>query len=263
MSQSNSILDFAAVDGVAFAAERGRLDKVPTGLTLRAERLGPLLELTQLAIQGRLPEIPSLLDAGKFGPLRQAILDRRADWTNAEGSTAMMTLQQSAVSNAWTSFAMGAKRAAVQAGFDSNFAGQMVAALRELEDNIREHAGTLAGASLSYHAEPGCFEFTIADQGCGVLATLRSCADLAHLPDDGAALRAALQDGVSRFGTDAGRGHGYRPLFTGLVNRRAALRFRSGSGGLAMDGITPGLPAAQIGQKPQLTGFFASVCCTV
>lgn len=134
---------------------------------------------------------------------------------------------------------------------------------RELEDNIREHAGTLAGASLSYHAEPGSFEFAVADQGYGVLTTLRPCPDLSHLPDDGAALRAALQDGVSRFGTNVGRGYGYRPLFTGLVNRRAALRFRSGAGGLAMDGITPGLPAAQIGQKPHLSGFFASVCCTL
>lgn len=228
---------------------------------LNAERLGPLVELTQLALQDRIPARPSWLDTGALTALRDAILDHRTTWSDSSGSSAMIALQQEPISNPWTSFAMGAKRAAVEAGFDANFAGQMVAALRELEDNIREHAGTITGASLSYHAQPGIFEFAVADQGCGVLATLRSCSDLDWLPDDGAALRAALQDGVSRFGPDARRGHGYRPLFTGLVNRRASLRFRSGSGGLAIDGITPGLPTAQIGQKPKLAGFFASICC--
>lgn len=263
MSQDSPILDFAAVDGVAFAAERGRLDRIPEALILRASRLGPLLELTQLAMQDRLPATPHWLDTGTFGSLRQAVIERRTSWRDVSGSSAMMALQNDTISNVWTNFAMGAKRAAVQAGFDGDFAGQMVAALRELEDNIREHAGTLAGALLCYHAQPGRFEFTVSDQGCGILATLRRNVDLADLPDDGAALHAALQDGVSRFGTNTGRGHGYRPLFTGLVNRRAALRFRSGSGGLTMDGITHGLPAAQLGQKPRMTGFFVSVCCTL
>lgn len=263
MSKLGSTLDFVAVDGLAFAAERGRLDKIPASLALYAQRLGPLIELTQLEKQGQLPTITRWLYAGVFAKLREAILSRDASWVSANGNTAMITLQPDVVSNAWTDFAMGAKRAAMQAGFDSSFAGQMIAALRELEDNIREHAGDIAGASISYHAQPGCFEFAVADQGCGVLSTLRSHPNYAGLPDDGSALRAALQDGVSRFGADVGRGHGYRPLFTGLANRRASLRFRSGTGGLSIDGITPGLPLAQIGQKPRLAGFFASVCCSL
>ena len=262
MNQLGSTLDFVAVDGLAFAAERGRLNKSPARLALYAARLGPLVELTLLEMQGQLPTTPRWLDAGVFVTLREAILSRGASWASANGSTAMIALQPDVVSNVWTDFAIRAKRAAVQAGFDSSFAGQMVAALRELEDNIREHAGDIAGASISYHSQPGCFEFTVADQGCGVLSTLRSNPKYT-LPDDGAALRAALQDGVSRFGAEVGRGHGYRPLFTGLANRRAALRFRSGTGGLSIDGITPGLPSAQIGQKPRLGGFFASVCCNL
>lgn len=182
MSQGSSVLDFAAVDGVAFAAERGRLNKVPTGFVLNVERLGPLVELTQLAKQHMLPAKPRWLNAGALTALRDAILDHQTNWSDLGGNSAMMALPEEPISNAWTNFAMGAKRAALGAGFDRSFAGQMVAALRELEDNIREHAGTIAGASLSYHAQPGIFEFAVADQGCGVLATLRSFSGLACFP---------------------------------------------------------------------------------
>lgn len=263
MSGGSSILDFAAVDGIAFAAERGRLDRIPQGLLLHADQLGPLVELTQFALQGRLPSKLGWLDGGILGSLQRAMLERRTSWADAGGGTALMALHEAAVSNEWTSFALTAKRAALKSGFTSNFAGEMVAALRELEDNIREHAGTLAGATICYHAPPGRFEFAVADHGCGVRATLSRNPDFANLPDEGAALKAALQDGVSRFGNDVGRGHGYRALFTGLVNRRAVLRFRSGSGGLMMDGIAPGLPTARIGQKANLRGFFASVYCSI
>jgi hypothetical protein len=42
-------LTFTALDGLAFAAERGRLHEQPADLALSANALGPLLELMQLS----------------------------------------------------------------------------------------------------------------------------------------------------------------------------------------------------------------------
>jgi hypothetical protein len=59
----------------------------------------------------------------------------------------------------------------------------------------------------------------------------------------------------------AGRGHGFRPVFIGLMNMYGSLRFRSGDHALIMDGATPDISTAQLAQKPSMDGFFASVMC--
>jgi hypothetical protein len=255
-------LDFRALDDVAFAAERGKLDNIPATYRLRAGRIGPLLELLHLQRSGLLPSDPHWLEVGDLTDLRAAIIAGRAAWA-AEGATrvSMMKLAPLAMSNEWTVFAMEARRVAVFAGFDISWAGQLIAAIRELENNIRDHSGAVESAYIAIRASLGIFEFVVADAGKGVLETLREAADFVNLTSDGDALRATLSEGVSRFGVNKGRGFGYAPLFTGLVNRRATLRFRSGCGSLVMDGVTPALPSAQIGVKPRCSGLFISVCC--
>ncbi len=133
--------------------------------------------------------------------------------------------------------------------------------MEELESNIREHSEAPHTGILAFRAAPGVFEFVAADQGIGVLESLRGCADYRDLTDHGRALAAALTEGVSRFGVNVGRGLGFRPLFVGLVNLRGYLRFRSGDHALTMDGTSPSLTTAQVSQKPGLAGFLASVCC--
>lgn len=257
-----SSFDFRAVDDVAFAAQRGKLAHMPATVRWRADRLGPLLELLHLQRSGLIPTDPSWLDTDMLVDLRSAIIAGNETWSSSgDARTSMMKLMPVAMSNEWTAFAMEAKRAAVFAGFDADWAGQLVAAMRELEDNIREHSDAIEGAYLATRASPGAFEFVVADQGRGVLATLREAPDFQHLTTDGEALRATLSEGVSRFGLNKGRGFGYRPLFTGLVNRRATLRFRSGCGSLVMDGVTPALPSARLGAKPHCNGLFISACC--
>ena len=124
---------------------------------------------------------------------------------------------------------MRAKRAGQEvAGLPAAVSGQLVAAMEELENNIHEHADAPETGMLAYRAEPGAFEFVVADRGIGVLRSLRRCATYAALPDEGKALEAALTDGVSRHGPDSNHGHGFRPIFTGLMNLHGELRFRSG-----------------------------------
>lgn len=100
-----------------------------------------------------------------------------------------------------------------------------------------------------------------AGHGAGLLSSLRPCPAYAGLPDHGTALEAALTDGVARHRAGTCRGHGFRPILVGLVNRSGTLRFRSGDHALTIDGTSPNLTTARIAQKPAIRGFFASVRC--
>jgi hypothetical protein len=73
------------------------------------------------------------------------------------------------------------------------------------------------------------------------------CPQHAALGDHSKALQSALTDGISRFGSDTGRGHGFRPIFLGLANLRGSLRFRSGDHALVIDGTSPSLMTAKLG----------------
>jgi hypothetical protein len=162
-----------------------------------------------------------------------------------------------------TSFFMDAKRAArEQARLPGDSPGQLVAALGELESNIHEHSESAGTGILAFRAASGVFEFVVADHGVGMLASLQSSASFASCNDHGKALQMALTEGTSRFGSDAGRGYGFRPLFLGLMNLQGHLRFRSGDHALILDGRSPQLATARLLQKPYVDGFFASVAVT-
>ncbi len=157
---------------------------------------------------------------------------------------------------------MKAKRAGQDvSGLSAAVSGQLVAAMEELENNIHEHADAPDTGIIAHRAEPGAFEFVVADRGIGVLRSLRRCAAYAALPDEGKALEAALTDGVSRHGPDSNHGHGFRPIFTGLLNLHGELRFRSGDHTITMDGTSPTLAVSRITQRVPMDGFFASVRC--
>jgi hypothetical protein len=68
---------------------------------------------------------------------------------------------------------------------------------------------------------------------------LQRCALYSDLRDHGKALQAALNDGTSRFGADSNRGHGFQPIFIGLLNLYGFLRFRSGDQALIMVRVLP------------------------
>jgi len=162
-----------------------------------------------------------------------------------------------------TAFFMDAKRAAREVSrLPGDSPGQLVAALGELESNIHEHSEGADTGLLAFRAAPGVFEFVVADRGIGILASLQSSIEYASCSDHGKALQMALTEGTSRFGNEANRGYGFRPLFIGLMNLQGYLRFRSGDHALILDGRSPQLAIARLVQKPRLNGFFVSVSIT-
>ena len=258
-------LDFKTLDGLAFAAERGRLSGRSLSI-MAARELGPVLELALLAEGGLLPSPHAApwLSLDGLAPLGQALKAGRGQWICPHSRligflcTGLAAVKDDAI---WTGFGVAAQRAAKKAGFPRRIAAQLAAALGELHSNIYEHALAPDTGVIAFRAQPGRFEFVVADRGIGVLESLRSAATYEKLDDHGEALRLALSEGVSRFGSDAGRGHGFRPLFVGLANLKGTLRFRSGDHALMIDGQHPTLMTARVAQKPSVSGLLISVNC--
>lgn len=258
-------LDFAALDGIAFAAERGRLHgrELPR---LKAGDIGPVIELFQLAASGLVPtpRRAAWLFLDGLDAFERALDDGRSRWVCPEGRRiGFLRTQRSPPQDEtlWTGFGLAAQQAATVAGFPRKIAAQLAAALGEIYSNIYEHSGAPGTGLIAFRAEPDRFEFAVADRGIGVLESLRTCGEYTALSDYDEALRLALTDGVSRYGRGTDRGHGFRPLFVGLANLNGALRFRSGDHALLIDGRNPSLMTARPAQKPRIPGFFISVIC--
>ena len=133
-------LTFTAVDGLAFAAQKGKLGDVSCkSFTVRD--IGPLLELRHLFIDGRLPQLESILKGisspaiDLFAALQQG--ERRLWTCPATKRIGFFRTASSEddVSNAYD-FGTAAQRAAVDAGFSKLVSGQLVAAILEMVDNI-------------------------------------------------------------------------------------------------------------------------------
>ncbi len=258
-------LTFHDVDGLAYAAERGLLDYSRARQEYAAHDLGPLLELHHLAECGVFQAGERWLHFGAAAPLVNAVGQNCHCWIDRRDEHAGLTRTGRLGDEAeaeFVGFLMAAKRAACDlAGLPKSIAGQLVAAIRELESNIHEHSNAVDTGLVAYKAWPRAFEFVVADYGIGVLRSLQQCEEFSSLNDEGVALRTALRDGVSRYRVDGRRGRGFRPIFTGLANLHCELRFRSGDHALTIDGTSRNLETAGISQKVRIDGFFVSVKC--
>jgi hypothetical protein len=266
MTRSPRPLTFAEVDGVGFAAAKGRFQSATLQERYAPQRLGPLLELLHLPIdQPAAVTALSIAENSAAARMVYALRQNRDEWVGSDRHRMGFIRALDRKPNGHdrvTAFLMDAQRAARDVGgFPGSVPRWLVAAMGELEGNIREHSEAVPTGVLAFRAAPGVFEFVVADQGIGVLRSLRGGTEYRDLTDHGRALSAALTEGVSRFGVGVGRGLGFRPLFIGLLNLRGYLRFRSGDHALIMDGTSPSLARARISQKPSLNGFFVSVCC--
>lgn len=257
-------LTFLELDGIGFAAERGRFDPKTTSFV--ADELGPVFELGLLAKSKTLPWPGNDLWLAMNGisPLIGALSNRRHQWV-CPSSRAVGVYRTFATPDeeglSWVQFGLAIRAAAIAAGFSNNLAAQLVGAIGEMQDNIYQHSQAPQTGIVAFKARPGALEFVVCDSGIGVLKSLTSCSEFQDVAGHGEALRLTLSDGVSRHGRDSGRGLGYRPLFTGLANLRGVLRFRSGDYALTIEGENPGAIPAKLGQKTSLQGFFASVTC--
>lgn len=157
----------------------------------------------------------------------------------------------------WTRFGLYAQQCAHQSGVPKQTAAQLVAALGELRSNVLEHSGCADGGIIAFLAHTDGVEFVAADQGIGLLASLKQNQEYANLTDHGIALRTALTEGTSRHGTGIGRGFGFRPIFIGLANAVGEIRFRTGDHALSIAGESPSLIQARVAQKANFGGLFA------
>lgn len=257
------LLDFGAVDELGFAAEKSRLPDRPPDRN--AVTIGPLVELLALDACGLVPiaRWNDWLDLGVLRSFGDALKSCSPRWGGAKGERIGLLRSPAADRSQaeLVAFCHAAQVAAEAAGFATAVARQLAACLGEMHSNILEHSSAVETGVLAYSSSANLFEFVVADQGIGVLKSLRACPDYANLRDHGEALRLAQTEGVSRHGVNAGRGLGFRPLFVGLANLAGSLRFRSGNAALVIDGANPAMIPARLFQKPLMKGFLISVTC--
>ena len=265
MAHTASQLSFEVVDDLAIAVEHGV--EVPRDTPVYgANRLGPLLEMAQLADGGGYPRPTEhgYVSVDGYGALLAALGDGREYWLSPDRSQGVYRMSRDIASDdtALLRYQVDARHAAVAAGCAKQLAGQRVAGAVEMIENVNEHSKASGTGWACFSAQLGAFEFAIADLGIGPLATLRTAAEFAHLEDHGAALRTALTDGCSCHGSQAQRGLGFAPVFRGLANRNGVVRCRAGDYGLTIDGMNPNLKMASIAQTAHLRGFFVAVRCS-
>lgn len=266
MTADEQQLSYDTVDSLSLAFARNR-PIAPRKLTV-GPRVGPLIEWLRLANVGRLenPASSNLLNFGRSEKFLSAISNNQILWLQPETEFVGLFRPTSASyvdSQAWYKFSLAGQKAAKAGGFDQPTAARLIAASQELVSNIHEHSGAQETALIAYSSCPNMFEFVVCDCGKGILSTLKSAPEFAELTDEGKALELALTEGVSRFGTKAGRGFGFRPIFTGLSNMGGHLRFKSGDHALTISGGKFQLPLAQISQRISTPGFYASVLCAL
>lgn len=259
-------LSFNALDDLGFAAAAGQIDRAQQLASFAPARLGPLMELIQLSAGNRLPPLWKAWTASNgAGPMLTALHEDREMWLSPDNRRIgfIRTKRTGADADNWlVSFLIDAQQAARDvAGLPGTIPGQLAAAMQELGSNIHEHSDAVETGFLAFRAASGVFEFVAADRGIGILSSLKQCPIYSGLSDHGKALQKALEDGVSRFGPESDRGHGFRPIFIGLMNLYGFLRFRTGDHALIMDGTSPTLAIARLAQKPPIDGFFVSISC--
>lgn len=259
-------LGFSDVDGLGFAAVRGRLSHYDGVLDLSARDLGPFIEYALLGAAAIVPkpgDAPWLALDG-MDSLYGALRTRRGKWvcpaTRKLGVFRTGT-RPPADDTLWVAFCLAAQKAAIASGFPKLTAAQFAGAFGELHSNIYQHSENPRSGLVAFKGSTGRFEFVIADWGIGVLESLRKSAEYATLADHREALKLALTNGVSRFGKETGHGYGFHDLFTGLANLNGSLRFRSGDAALTIEGDSPGDIPWMTEEKIPIRGFLASVAC--
>jgi anti-sigma regulatory factor (Ser/Thr protein kinase) len=254
-------LTFTAVDGLAFAAAKGRLAAAPPRI-YSAASVGALIELLILSRDGLLPKLEGnqWVDFSLAENLYAAYQRNDRLWVcPTTKQRALFRTSEKDSQDTAGRFCVAAEKAARSVGLSKGVARQLVAALGEMLDNVHLHSKSLATGLAAFDANAQKFEFVVADRGVGIVRSLKECNEYSELSDHGDALEFALTDGCSRYGRGTNHGHGFAPLFVGLSNLNCSLRFRTGDHALTIDGRDPkNIPWRKIA-KPPIPGFLASV----
>lgn len=246
------------LEDMALAARRERPHDVRLGPT---SSVGPLVELRRL-VHARVLSvgIPTWPD---MAFLERSLASRtgRGLVTDNRSLGFIRAERRRADADAYLQeFLLGIHRALVDRGWPSQLSRGLMGALAELEDNVHLHSLNSTSGVVGFRLTDGEAEFVVADNGIGVLQSLKSGA-YPRLSDSGEALSLALSDGGSRFGRRSGHGFGFSPLFSNLASHRADLRFRSDDQVLSVGGLSPSLNQARLTQQARLPGFMVYIVC--
>lgn len=258
MALATETLTFEVLDDLLLAHERGR---VPAVRLQPGRCLGSTIELVHFTQEND--------GALLYRPTDETIAIRRAYETRRpiyleDESVGFVTARRAPYRNSdahWTAFQFAMHKALLAVGFPSLLARGLVGAMDELQNNIRDHSEAIDTGLIAYRVAADRVEWVVADRGIGVLASLKAGA-FPSLTDSAEALKIALTDGRSRFGTASGHGYGFRELFKALSARQGWLRFRSGDQALTVAGVSPSLSRARLQQRAHMSGFCVSVACT-
>lgn len=201
--------------------------------------------------------IESLLQSGQeLRPTHIPTIDSRSVEFTA------LTAKADLETQSWQLFEARFNRSAQQSGFSHSIADLLQGALYEMAENALLHSNTRSPVTVGYRALDGFAQFCVADTGIGILASLCSSPDYAWLQRHNKAIRKALQDGVSRFGTQRG-GMGFREVFKAVASQWGLLRFRSGEGCIVIDGTDCTADKGSELFLPFLPGFQVTISCRV
>lgn len=228
----------------------------------RAVAAGPIVEFLQLEAESDLAALRASdwFDDGSFGPVLVPLASRPLQWLAQDGRQGLICAAGLERDDIVTSFKIDAHKAALAAGFTGT-AALLAAAMGELIGNVVDHSEALDSGVALFAAQAGHFELVVADCGVGARASLARNPEYAGIGDEGTALQAMVETGVSRFARGTGHGNGFRPIFERLADMTGHLRFRSGDYALTLDGRFGDRVALQLAQKPRLRGVFAAISC--
>jgi hypothetical protein len=163
---------------------------------------------------------------------------------------------------AWIAFCKRLEAAIKQAGLPGRFANQLAGTFVEMVSNLVEHSEHPETGIVGYKWKQGECEYVVADNGIGLLNSLKTHPDYADLVDAGQALETALFHGESRHGKQAHRGTGFDTLVLNIASHTSYLRFRSNDHSHTIDGVTPS-PRVTTQLSSDFQGFLVSIVCRV
>ena len=264
-------MSFKLIDDVLLADKCGRGDHARTAIcNAELNELGPVVEfcLQQSAVKDAVADLSELVQTDVVKEIRRGLSSSSSLATAGTSLTplALESLQISAndgvfVVPQWIAYSKRLQAAAKQAGFATGVTAQFVGAFIELVDNAITHGGTPNTILTAYSVQPGQFSYCVADNGVGILNSLRRCSHYSELNDYCSALETAVQDGESRLRNQPGRGRGFRQVQLSLASLSGSLRFRSGDYALELNGRNLTYISARLSQKAFLQGFAASISC--
>lgn len=159
----------------------------------------------------------------------------------------------------WTLFQDRFRRSATAHGFSSQLGAALSLAMREMGDNIFQHAGGARGIVAFQFRRRAAF-WSVADLGRGALARLRDNPRWASLESAESALTAIWRDHASS--RETGGGSGFRQVERSIASLSGFLRFRSGDGVLELSGESGQLQST-IRSSPSMPGFQLSIGCGI